>query len=68
MQAPRWALAAPVALVLAGVLTGCTSDATDSSSSGSSGSSSPSGPNGPGERVVDRPESDGPSDNRWECR
>ena len=50
MRAPRWALVAPVALVLSGVLTGCTSDATDSSSSGSS--SSPSGPNGPGENAV----------------
>jgi aminopeptidase N len=50
MRAARWALAAPVALVLSGVLTGCTPDATDSSSSGSS--SSPSGPNGPGEPAV----------------
>jgi hypothetical protein len=50
MRAPRWALAVPVALVLSGVLTGCTSDATDSSPSGSS--SSPSGPNGPGEPAV----------------
>ena len=50
MRAARWALAAPLALILSGVLTGCTSDATDSSPSGSS--SSPSGPNGPGEPAV----------------
>ena len=50
MRAPRWAPVAPAALILSGVLTGCTSDATDSSPSGSS--SSPSGPNGPGEPAV----------------
>ena len=50
MRVARWALAAPLALVLSGVLTGCTSDATDSSSPGSS--SSPSGANGPGGAAV----------------